>query len=766
VNLPERNSVKPFRIPFRYRTFIVYIAFGLFWWSLSCTYDPVQAPELPVFYQTLNLPLTDVSLPLGDLQDSTNGIYGDSLSDSLYFKFRGLLDTVTLTEDIFVIPTATEVAFQQDFGDMDQAGNPVSISFDQTLRLATLAGISLPKSEDYTIPAVPRAPLIDRESPYQIFDKNGIPYFERVDYLTIGDGEFSTIVENRMLMDLDSVIIQMKNKDGALIAESFYETIPSGETRSGSSDLAGKQMQDSIIVKVSAILGGTDGAPLVIPAGSDPYMTITVAVDLNEIESFTGKPEPIEIRTAQKLPESNNTIFKGILGETPTLSLDTNLISYRIENTLPIDMNMEMVFYNFYEDTGPLTLDAVMTTGNVVTGSERLDLDTLRNVDPKTVVDSIIVVTTITILPDEGDTVSTIPLDFGDGLLDFAMNISVMKFKEIVGFFNESFAIPPITINDIPAGLGDVNFGSVLLNLHLFNEIQAQTELNFNIVGYKENQPPKTISADEIIYKATEAEPVKESDIQIDIAPIFNMVPDSMMVFGEAAIPSNDTSRLQVNKSFWGYYELIVPFVMQINDMTFIPVSSSEIAPMDYETRTRINNGLIQAAIVTKITNDFPLSGRVDILVSNYDYFPLYADSLDSGYQFINDTIYAVTDTGNVAVIVDTLATISLPEPVLDENFRVQTPGFAEESAVIDSEKINLIVSDETRYLRPRIHLNRTDDFVYIGYNDVVRIVSLFSMTLEAGAMFGEIEEDSTNADTLQKAILPKRKENPETRLP
>ena len=742
-----------FRIPFNKRIAASLIALCLIWMSLSCTYDPLQSPELPVFYQTLNLPLTDVSLPLGDLQDSTNGIYGDSLSDSLYFKFQGLLDTVTLTEDIFVIPTATNVAFQQDFEAMDQASNPVEISFAQTLRLATLAGISLPQSSDYTVPAVPRTPLIDQEVPYQIFDKNGIPYFERVDYLTIGEGEFSTIVENEMLMDLDSVIIQMKNKDGSLIAESFYETIPAGESRSSSSDLAGKQLQDSIIVAITAILAGTDGAPLIIPANTDPYMTLTVNVNLAEIESFTGKPEPIETRTAQKLPESNNTIFKGILGETPTLSPDTNLISFRIENTLPINMSMEMVFYNFYSETGALTIDAVLKTDEVSEGSERLDLDTLRNVDPTTIVDSIIVVTTMTILPDDGDTVATIPLDFGGGALDFALDISVLKFKEIVGFFNESFAIPPITINDIPAGFGDVNFGSVLLNLHLFNEIQAQTELNFNIVGYKENQSPETITTNEIIYRASDREPVKESDIVIDIAPIFNMVPDSMMVFGKAAIPSNDTSRLQVNKSFWGYYEVIVPFVMQINDMTFIPVSSTKLSPMDYETRTRINNGLIEAAIISQITNDFPLSGRVDILISNYDYFPLYADSLDSGYQFLNDTIFAVTDTGNIPVIVDTLATIKLPEPVLDQNYRVQTAGYIQQSAVIDSAKVEIIVSDETHYIRPRIHFDATEDFVYIGFNDLIRIVSLFSMTLEAGTMFGEVEPDSSEGDSLGKSI-------------
>lgn len=743
-----------FRIPFKYKTGLLFVVLGLVWGSLSCTYDPIGPPELPTFYQTLNLPLTDVSLPLGDLQNPENGIFGDSLSDSLYFKFEGLLDTVTLTEEIFVIPTATEVTFHQDFSEMEGASEPVTIENSQTLRLATLAGISLPKSEDHTIPAIRRVHLIDQQFSYQTFDRHGIPYFQRVDYMTIGDGEFTTTVENEILMDLDSVRIQLRNRDGSLIAESFYEKIPTGESRSSSDDLDGEQLQDSVMILISAILAGSNDEPLIIPAGSDPYMTLTVGVGIDEIESFTGKPEPIETRTAQSLPESKNTIFKGILGETPTLSPDTNLLSYRIENSLPLNMNMELEFQNFYTESGALTIDALLNTGNIAQGSERLDLDTLRNDDSTTVVDSIVVLTTVLILPDPGDTVATIPLDFGDGALDFALTIAVLKFKEIVGFFNESFAIPPISIQDIPAGFGDVDFGAVLLNLHIYNEIQAQTNLDFNIAGYKSGQTPKVISAQETIYRASDLEPVKRSDVEIDIAPIFNMVPDSMMVFGEAAIPANDTSRLQVNKSFWGSYEVIVPFNMKINDMTFIPVSSTELEPMDPETRERIRDGLIEAAIVSQITNDFPLAGRVDILISGYDYFPLYPDSLDSGYQMINDTIFALTDTGNVAVIIDTLTTIVLPEAVLDQNYRVRTPGFVEQRSVIDSVDIEVVLSDRKHYIRPRIHLNETEQFVSIGYNDCIRIVSLFSMKLEAGTMFGTA--DTAETDTLSKEALEK----------
>lgn len=746
-----------FRIPVNLKNLFIFIIIVLLWMAFSCTYEPLQPPELPKFYQTINLPLADVTLYLSGLHDTTNNIYGDSLSDSLYFKFEGSLDTVTLTEDIFVIPSATSVTFQQDFAEIDQANNPVSITIPQTIKFSTLFGLSLPQSEELTIDPVPRMPLIDQDYSYQIFSSDSIPYFERVDYLTIGEGNFTTSIENEMLIAMDSVIIRMKNRDGSLIAESFYETIPPGETRFSNSDLRGEQIMDQVIISISAILAGTNDQPLTIPANTDPYLTITIGVELEEIESFTGKPESIEIRVAQPLPKSKNTIFRGIIAETPTLNLDTNLISWRIENTLPINMDMDITFLNFYSETGALTIEALLYTDTVSDSSERLDLDTLRNPDPTTVVDSIIVVTTIDLLPDPGDTVTTIPLDFGGGMLDFAINISVIKFKEIEGFFNETFAIPPLTISDIPTGFGDVNFGEVLLIIHLFNEIQAQTELEFNIEGYKEGKKPEIITANETILKASAAEPVAESNLVIDIAPIFNLVPDSIMVFGEAAIPANDTSKLQVNKSFWGTYEIIVPFNMQINDMTFIPVKSNELSPMDEKTRQRIQDGFIEASIRSQVVNDFPLSGRVDVLISNYDYFPLSPDSIDSGYQWINDSLFAITDTGMINIVIDTLVTIELPAPVLDQANKVKIPGFVEHTSTLDSARVETIIGDEVHYIRPRIHLDRTDEFVSIGYNDKIDIITVLCLTMEAGALFGT-DQDTTETDSLKKPIGFKKK--------
>ena len=101
-------------IPKRDKLILIAISVALIWLLIDCTYEPLAPPELPKWYQTINLPLVDASFFLAELQDTANHIFGDSLSDSLYFKFTGALDTATLTEDIFMIPGIGSFEVRQD----------------------------------------------------------------------------------------------------------------------------------------------------------------------------------------------------------------------------------------------------------------------------------------------------------------------------------------------------------------------------------------------------------------------------------------------------------------------------------------------------------------------------------------------------------------------------------------------------------------------------------------------------------------------------
>jgi len=717
----------------------------------SCAYEPLSSPEMPTYYQTINLPLTDVTLPLADMVDSTNHIFGDSVNDELYFKFNGNLDTVSLTEDIFQIPAADDISFSQNFSDLSASQPTFSTSVTQTTKLSEVIAVPgiLPSPTDLPDGEVDRQKLDDRQYDYQVYDKYSIPYFERVDYLTIGNGTFRTEINNQLLVDLDSVRIILRNKNGPTIAESFYENVPAGATVSDGEpgNLNGAQLYDSVEVVVSAIVAGSHGQSVTIPANTDPFISIRFDLDIEEIESVTGLLLPIESTQNQALPPSNNTIFRATIAQTVTAPPDTNFLNLIITNNMPFDLGIQIVFRNFYLRNEPLTIDTTVQSGRTIANPKRLDGYVFRNPDSTTVVDSILVDIIVAVLPDEGDTVVTIPMDMGDATVDVNVTFARLKFDTLEGFFNESFQIPAMTISSIPTGLANVNFGSVLLNLTFFNEIQARTDLNLVLEGFRTGLAPEEIQAEGSIQKASPSEPVAQSSLEIEIAPIFNMLPDSILVSGEAAIPSDDTSRLQVGKAFWGTYEIIVPFQLQIGPMTFIPVASSEMAPMDSVTRQKIRQGLIESSITTEVVNDFPFAGSLALLISNYDYFPLEPDSLDEGYFWLDDTLYAVTDTGNVPVIIDTLVYIALPPPqAFNSDGSVKTAGFIHTVSELDSAKMEVIMRDEIHYIRPRIHFDGTDDFVRVGYHDEVEILSMISLTVDTGELLGTGEDEGETA--------------------
>ena len=744
-----------FKIPINLTNLFIFIIIALLWVAITCTYEPFQPPEMPKFYQTINLPLADVCLPLSDLHDPTNNIYGDSL---LTFKFGGTLDKVTLPDDIFVIPSMDSVVIDEDLN-MDSANIKIDKYICQPLNIDS-STMSAPI--EATIDQVEPTSLFSQE--FEIFNKDSIPYFERVDYLTIGEGEFIDTIKNETSMDLDSVIIRMTNKkDGSLIAESVYDTIHSKETKTNSSLLNGIKVMDSIIVSISANLPGTDNNSLTVPKLTESSLTFSCRVTISDVDSVTGKPKPIKIPVDPlPLPESGPSIYRGVLGETIS---DTNLIRWNITNKLPLNLDMDVTFLNFYSDEGAVTINMFLERdGGTSEDSKCLDLDTLR--DPTTsVVNSIIVEATIKINP--GDTVTTIPLDFGGGL-NGTLSISALKFKEIEGIFEESigsFTIPSMTIRDIPEGFGDMDFKDVWLKFYIYNEIQAQADLQFQIRGYRDSKEDSLLK-NTTINKATPDSSEVLTNFGFNIAPIFNMMPDSITVSGSASITPMVTFKLEAGKSFRGIDSLIVPFTMKLNnDIIFIPVKSNELSPMDETTRQRIQEGLIESGITYGVINDFPFSGRVDLLMSNFDYFPLSPDSVDSAYWWNGDTyetLFTYANAETVSIIIDTLVTIELPTRVYDNENQVKEFGG---NSVIDSTMLEKIIGDEKHYIRPRIHLDSTSSYVSIQYDDEIDIVAILSLTMEAGALFGtgDSEQDTLPSDSsLKKPIIMRDADEPD----
>ena len=90
------------------------------------------------------------------------------------------------------------------------------------------------------------------------------------------------------------------------------------------------------------------------------------------------------------------------------------------------------------------------------------------------------------------------------------------------------------------------------------------------------------------------------------------------------------------NKSLWGDIEIMIePLTLVIEDsekFSFIAGEFTELAVMDENTATKIDSGLISAAIDMNLNNQLPFSGNLLMYISNNsNYFPFCIDSLKTG---------------------------------------------------------------------------------------------------------------------------------------
>ncbi|MBO8130905.1 MAG: hypothetical protein H0Z29_05225 [Candidatus Marinimicrobia bacterium] len=704
---------------------------------IKCTYEPLPEPEVPEFNTKINIPLLEVDYKFTELVDPENNILSNVDSDYIYFRFQGDIDTTTLTRDIFVLPVNMSFEITQSFEEIDQSYFNLNISHTERFRLSEVLNEHLPSDYNIVVDSIPRMTMFDSRQGFRVFDKYGIPFFKRVDYVTIGDGDLFVTIDNRLGLDISPVIIQIVDTRGNVIYNASHDIIESGTTIEDGEygNLAGVSIADSIYFIIAAEIPGTDGQPHTIPAGTDPYASLSVSLNVREVESVTGIPKPISFDIRRKLPKSKNTVINAVLAMTQTNPQDTNFLKITYNNNTDLNLLNKVTLLNFYDEDGVVALENTISGGTQIISKKRLDGDTLRNPDGVSVVDSIFIKAEFDFLPNAEDTLVTIRIGKGAGGLGINLYISNMLLSEITGFFNLYFDIPPMTIRNIPEGLDFVKFKYAYLLITIYNQIQTSTYLNLDLNGYKNGNVAKTITVEDTITKATDAIPVSESIIKVNVAPLFNLLPDSIEVTGVAYIPSNDTSRLQVGKSFWGSYEVNVPFVMKTKPVTFIPVKSTVLEPVDEDTRQRIKTGLVSAEVMYNVENGCPLAGTLQLLFSNFDYFPLDSseENLDSGYVWINDSLFADTDTGLVYISIDTLFGVRLPKAEIDQvDGSVKNPGFISESSVLDTVKLFRIIEDKVHYIRPRIFLDSTSTYVRVSDRNMVKISSLLSITISS----------------------------------
>ena len=122
---------------------------------------------------------------------------------------------------------------------------------------------------------------------------------------------------------------------------------------------------------------------------------------------------------------------------------------------------------------------------------------------------------------------------------------------------------------------------------------------------------------------------------------------DVIDITGYAVMDGDAT--LIPQKSLWGDIEILIsPLTIVIKDgdiFSFVPDSFTGLDPMDSQSATKIDSGLVSATLNMNINNQIPFGGNLLMYISNSpDYFPLCIDSLitsDMNGQIIDSTCKA-----------------------------------------------------------------------------------------------------------------------------
>ena len=555
---------------------------------------------------------------------------------------------------------------------------------------------------------------------------------------------------------------------------------------------------------------------------------------------------------------SRMEIYRNILSDANLAFNQNKLVIGNLASTMPFDMNFLMNFQNFSPSPGgdSVKIDTVLKKGVSIsrtfdmqgyslqsTSGNNDGLDgvpcpsyqdwAMGNCDDDEWPDSAF--TSFDLLFDIAipEQKASIPLD-GSPLGEFTMNMQMdeLVFSQIgANIYMEMPADP--TEQEFPPGFTGAIPTEAMIEIIFKNQIRLPIEMLMEFKGYN--------SLGELTYVPINIDKIgipltsDETDTAMTVIAlnklgttitIFNSIEDSLPSYKETTPPCDTCSTiidllasnpvqmiikpevkidgkgdLIPGTAIAGGFKVTIPFVLQLEPMTFMGGTATEIEEFEHETRYKIRNSLLETSLVSTITNALPFGAEVSVLLSNYPQFP--TDTSREQLNFFRDTLAAqgildslidslyivrkcaeispdsnsniyiydiMTDhsecidglpyivrsngsgTDTIFSYVDTLFKFLLPDPIsyYGENDStgypegmVAVPGTGVYPSTIDTSKIFLLTDYGSHYTMPRFYLPGTGDTgVFMSVEDYLDISSFITFTLSSSGAFGSAKNE------------------------
>ena len=685
------------------------------------------------------------------------------------------------------------------------------------------------------------------------------PIIASVDTLIIAshatNSVYRTLFKNNGIpTDLVGVYSRMVAGSSEPLSDTLanHNQIPSisqGVTYADTTDLSGKGLTSFLKMATNMSLSSASTDYVTIPPGS-LYVDFNITFKMAGIDSIDvttnnySMSDGIEM-PPMELPEmdmsesgiSKMEIYRNVLKKEGAAYNENKLIIRDLASSFPFDMNFLLNFQNFSPtpDGDSVKIDTVLKNGIEINKTFDLRGYTLQSTDgdndndgwPDSAFTSFDLVLDITI-PEQK---ASIPLD-GSPLGEFTMNMKLeqLSFSSIAANLYMEMPAEP-TEQEFPAGftgaipteavfeiifknqirlpikmvmefkgynsLGELTYVPVIIDTVGFPLTDSNSDTAMTIIGLSKLGTTITIyeSVDDSLpsYSVTNA----PCDTCSTIIDLLASNPVSLIITPEVKVDGRGS--IEANKAIAGGFRVTIPFVLQLEPMTFMGGIATEIETFEHDTRYKIRNSLLETELVSTITNALPFGAEISVLMSNDSLFPtdttatqlaIFRDSLavrgilnatdslyilrkcsdispDSGLVYIynvmtdfsecfDDLPYLVkyngSGTDTIISYVDTLFKFSLPNPEslygADDSTgypegMVAVPGTGVYSSTIDSSQIFLLTDYGSHYTMPRFHLPGTDSVgVFLSIEDYMEISSFITFRLSSSGAFGEVNPE------------------------
>ena len=685
------------------------------------------------------------------------------------------------------------------------------------------------------------------------------PIIASVDTLIIAshatNSVYRTLFKNNGIpTDLVGVYSRMVAGSSEPLSDTLanHNQIPSisqGVTYADTTDLSGKGLTSFLKMATNMSLNSALTDYVTIPPGS-LYVDFNITFKMAGIDSIDvttnnySMSDGIEM-PPMELPEmdmsesgiSKMEIYRNVLKNDGAAYNENKLIIRDLASSFPFEMNFLLNFQNFSPtpDGDSVKIDTVLRNGIEINKTFDLRGYTLQSTDgdnnndgwPDSAFTSFDLVLDITI-PEQK---ASIPLD-GSPLGEFTMNMKLeqLSFSSIsANLYMEMPAEP--TEQEFPAGftgaipteavfeiifknqirlpikmvmefkgynsLGELTYVPVIIDTIGFPLTNSNSDTAMTIIGL--SKLGTTITIYESVYDSLPSYSVINApcDTCSSIIDLLASNPVQMIITPEVKVDGRGS--IEANKAIAGGFRVTIPFVLQLEPMTFMGGTATEIDTFDHDTRYKIRNSLLETELVSTITNALPFGAEVSVLMSNDSLFPtdttatqlaIFRDSLavrgilnatdslyilrkcsdispDSGLVYIFNVMtdfsecfdglpyivkYNGSGTDTIISYVDTLFKFSLPNP---ESFygaddstgypegMVAVPGNGVYASTIDTSQIFLLTDFGSHYTMPRFHLPGTDSVgVFLSVEDYLEISSFITFRLSSSGAFGEAKPE------------------------